>query len=540
MGPMDEPVRVDKWLWAARFVKTRALAVEAHQGRARRGQRRARQAEPGDPPRRPDRVRRRPLPPLRGGARDVAAPRSGERGGAPLRRDAREPARRARPSPPSCAPSAPRAAPARAGGRPSATAAGSRPRAAPASTRRRATRGARNARCKARVAGRPWLPSCLLRLRFTLALLAVLCASAGWSARAPAQSESALRDRIERSRAHERELSGAVARLDALIARTGREIAIVQGRLDDVEAELVTAEARLAQTRADLRAARIRLLRLRRRLADGRATLAAQLVASYKSDPPDIVSLVLGAAQLRRPARAGRVHQARERAQRRRGRPGADRARRHAARDDGARAAGAAPPRRGRGRRAAPRRARQHARRARAARRPTLLRARAARARALAGTRSGRRSAQRSLSRLIAERERAAAAAAAGPGGPWAIPWPIVQCESGGQNLPPNSAGASGYYQMLPSTWKGLGGSTPPCLPGVQGRAGPARRAALGGRRRRAQLGLRRAGLASPVRVGGVLDEHLRLAAAVGDADHVMRPARIPATAVREDPPAVA
>ena len=49
----------------------------------------------------------------------------------------------------------------------------------------------------------------------------------------------------------------------------------------------------------------------------------------------------------------------------------------------------------------------------------------------------------------------------AGPGGPWAIPWPIVQCESGGQNLPPNSAGASGYYQMLPSTWRGLGGSTP-------------------------------------------------------------------------------
>ena len=25
-----------------------------------------------------------------------------------------------------------------------------------------------------------------------------------------------------------------------------------------------------------------------------------------------------------------------------------------------------------------------------------------------------------------------------------------MQCESGGQNLPPNSAGASGYYQMMP------------------------------------------------------------------------------------------
>ena len=29
---MEEPVRVDTWLWAARFVKTRALAVEAIKG----------------------------------------------------------------------------------------------------------------------------------------------------------------------------------------------------------------------------------------------------------------------------------------------------------------------------------------------------------------------------------------------------------------------------------------------------------------------------------------------------------------------------
>ncbi|MCW2967422.1 MAG: hypothetical protein JWM71_1194, partial [Solirubrobacteraceae bacterium] len=70
-----------------------------------------------------------------------------------------------------------------------------------------------------------------------------------------------------------------------------------------------------------------------------------------------------------------------------------------------------------------------------------------------------RLSAEKTLTRLLAARERAALVP--GPGGPWAIPWPIVQCESGGQNLPPNSATASGYYQMLDSTWAGLGGSTP-------------------------------------------------------------------------------
>ena len=93
------------------------------------------------------------------------------------------------------------------------------------------------------------------------------------------------------------------------------------------------------------------------------------------------------------------------------------------------------------------------------ARRDALAQARAARLAALRATRAGRRSAERTLRKLLADRARAAVDKA-GPGGPWAIPWAIVQCESGGQNLPPNSAGASGYYQMMPATWAGLGGST--------------------------------------------------------------------------------
>ncbi|MGI8715779.1 MAG: transglycosylase family protein, partial [Solirubrobacteraceae bacterium] len=48
-----------------------------------------------------------------------------------------------------------------------------------------------------------------------------------------------------------------------------------------------------------------------------------------------------------------------------------------------------------------------------------------------------------------------------GGSGGWAIPYAIVLCESGGQNDPPNSAGASGYYQIIPSTWKLFGGTGP-------------------------------------------------------------------------------
>ena len=278
---------------------------------------------------------------------------------------------------------------------------------------------------------------------------------------ATSQDESTLRGKIERGRERERTLSGAVGRLDTLLARTQRELAIVQGRLTEVEGDLVVAEARLARTQERLRSERARLERLKVRLSDGRELLAAQLVAAYKADEPDIVSLVVRAHDF-----ADLIEQV-ELAKRVQERNGEIVDRVHTARDETRRQATLLAKLEVERRDSAD--AIEHRRDALASmrgalgdRQATVGRVRAARAQALAGTRAGRSAAEKALNELIAERERAAreTAGGVGPGGPWAIPWPIVQCESGGQNLPPNSAGASGYYQMLPSTWKGLGGST--------------------------------------------------------------------------------
>jgi septal ring factor EnvC (AmiA/AmiB activator) len=293
-------------------------------------------------------------------------------------------------------------------------------------------------------------------------IVAVLALWAALPMPASSQDEGTLRGRIQQGKEREQALSGAIARLDDLLAQTQREIAIVQGRLTEVEADLAAAEARLRATQERLATERRRLARLRTRLAQGRDDLSAQLVSSYKQDQPDLVSLVIAShsfadlierveyvkrLQERNGEIVDRVHQARIDTDRQADRLAELEIERQQTAD--------AVERR--------RDALASMRAGLAQRQATLSRVRAARAEALAGTRAGRQSAERELNKLIAERERLAreAASGGGPGGPWAIPWPIVQCESGGQNLPPNSAGASGYYQMLPSTWRGLGGSTP-------------------------------------------------------------------------------
>jgi len=305
------------------------------------------------------------------------------------------------------------------------------------------------------------------RLRTTpstaIALLALVAAIAGaWALAAnPADgrgSTGGLQNRIDRLGGREQRLSGAAARLGRLERATGRAVAILEGRVAAVQQDLDQAEAQLADTLTRRQAAQQRTTRLRKRLKQSRRQLAELLRQRYASAPPDVVTVVLTAdgfadlletvAFLKRiehqNARIlGSVRSARTEAIVQRRVLAKLAVKRHAAAEVVRRrhaalvtiAAGLQ------------------------ARRAVLARARAARLAALSTSRSKRHRAQRELSKLLAQNSRNANQV--GPGGPWAIPWPIVQCESGGQNLPPNSAGASGYYQFLPSTWKGLGGSTP-------------------------------------------------------------------------------
>jgi peptidoglycan hydrolase CwlO-like protein len=272
-----------------------------------------------------------------------------------------------------------------------------------------------------------------------------------------AANEGKLRGRIQSNRAHERALAGAAAHLGRLERATAREVAILSHRVADAQAQLDAAVARRQQTAMRLDAARKRVARLRIHLGEVRVKLAHVLRSRFENGQPDLVTVVLNAdgfpqlletvdflkrvqqadTQLLDEVRAARTDAGRQRRlltvleRRQRIVAAAVRSRRDAL-------AGIAAGLR--------------------ARHAALAQARAARIAALHRTRTSRQRAERVLNRLLAARRRAAMQS--GPGGPWAIPWPVVQCESGGQNLPPNSATASGYYQITDPTWSGLGGST--------------------------------------------------------------------------------
>jgi len=316
-----------------------------------------------------------------------------------------------------------------------------------------------------------------LRLRplgaLRVAVLALLCLLV--VARPPvghAESADRLRGEIDRAHGKEQRLSSTADRLGALEATASKAVAAAQRRLAEVQAEQARAQGALSRTEGRLRSTRARLVRLRRRLAQGREILAEVLRARYAYEKPDVVDVVLSSrgfsdllerlsflkhVQQRDTAVVAGVRDARDAA------VGSER---HLARLR-------VEQRREAERVGAQRDAIASMTAGLEQRRSQLAAARDARLAALADTRRGRRRAERTLDKLEAQQRAAArqyttpagsgggGASGQSSGGPWAIPWAIVQCESGGVNHPPNSAGASGYYQFMPQTWRALGGSTP-------------------------------------------------------------------------------
>src|ERR687886_2042351 len=133
------------------------------------------------------------------------------------------------------------------------------------------------------------------KLALVAAAFVTVAAALALPALSGAQSEGELRNRADRARARERGLAGDVARLGALVAKLDRDIAVIERRRAEVQAQLDADRAKLATLREELRAERRRVVRLKGRLRQARTILSARLVELYQSQPPDLVTVIMKA-----------------------------------------------------------------------------------------------------------------------------------------------------------------------------------------------------------------------------------------------------
>lgn len=297
------------------------------------------------------------------------------------------------------------------------------------------------------------------RASFVAALAVALASGAPPLSSRATPSAGQLRARIDQQSARAQSISVNLQGLSQLIGGLEGQIAVVQGRESAVRSQLSSDSSALAATAQSLRTQQALVAALTRTLERSRLVLARQLVSSYEADPPDLLTVLLSAHGfsdliervdfLRQANRAEQTVITTTRTDERAAQRAAAGLAALEAHDRIVTAGVAA----------------QAAALAGmdgllSNRRAALARARAIQVAALQRTHARRRALESALTTL--ERQQASYSSPSGQsGGPWAIPTPIVMCESGGQNLPPNGAGASGYYQIIASTWKGMGGSTP-------------------------------------------------------------------------------
>jgi murein DD-endopeptidase MepM/ murein hydrolase activator NlpD len=98
---------------------------------------------------------------------------------------------------------------------------------------------------------------------------------------------------IQQKQGREHVLSSDIAAYSKQIGALQGDITVLQGKQVRLQADLDAKLAELARIQADLRRERLRLARLKARLAQARVALASRLVALYKADKPDIVTVAL-------------------------------------------------------------------------------------------------------------------------------------------------------------------------------------------------------------------------------------------------------
>ena len=278
------------------------------------------------------------------------------------------------------------------------------------------------------------------------------------------QSLGALNQQLGAEQSKQSHLQSSISSLSGLISSLTGQITFVQTREAALSADLERDRAQLAATGAELARERLQLAQLRARLARARTALANQLVSHYESGSPDLVDVILQANgfrdlleklqflgdaehQQQRVITVTRVAKAQADS-------AATRLARLEAADQQLASATAVRVRALSGMNSL-----LQSRRSALAQAQSLQRAQLAASQSRAGTLRSQ------ISQLEAQQAAAQATTYSGGGlgasAGWVIPYQVVLCESGGQNLPPNSAGASGYYQIMPATWKLFGGSGP-------------------------------------------------------------------------------
>lgn len=305
------------------------------------------------------------------------------------------------------------------------------------------------------------------------------CAIAALSGSATGDNISQLQNKLGNAQSqlnsnkqHEQGLSSRIGALNSQVASLSSQIQLVQSREADARARLSTFDARLNAARAAVARERRHLAHVRHVLVRARRILAAQLRSQYEQPQQSFVSLLVDANGFQQLldsvqylSMAKRHEQSVISATRElRSLAEAAATRLLALQRGDANAAQAAQ---------AQTDALAGMNALLSSRQSALADERAAQSAALAASQARGAQLQAAIASIQKQQQAAEAAAqavsssaGAGTGGlgataGWAIPYPIVLCESGGQNLPPNSAGASGYYQILPSTWSEFGGSGP-------------------------------------------------------------------------------